>query len=107
MTDFMTDQYMENDYVNPNIAWVQEMVDKSKWLPVKSMHDWCYTIWSDNDFPTFSVTLQDGTIVEVHDIHPQPEMHLQFVKEIVLPFIKEQFTDYSCPEFKEHHYGSN
>lgn len=107
MTDFMTDQYMESDYVNPNIAWVQEMVDKSKWLPVKSMHDWCYTIWSDSDFPTFSVTLQDGTTVEVHDTHPQPEMHLQFVKEIVLPFIKEQFTDYSCPEFKEHHYGSN
>jgi hypothetical protein len=104
MTDFMTDQYMEREYTNPNLVWLQELIDKNKWLPVKSMHEWCYNYWIEDDFPLLDITLNDGEQIKVRDYHPQPEMNKRFVREIILPFIKTNFTDYHCPEFKEYVY---
>jgi len=102
MTDFMTDQYLERDYVNPNLVWLQDLIDKSKWLPVKSMHEWCYKYWTDDDFRLMNITLNDGKQIEVRDFHPNEIMNVRFAKDIVLPFIKENFIDYYCPEFKEY-----
>lgn len=104
MTDFMTDQYMERDNVNPNIVWLQQLVDKSKWLPVKSMHEWCYEYWTDDDFALLNITLSDGKQIQIRDFHPNSDMNKKFVKEIVLPFIKENFINYYCPKFKEYVY---
>lgn len=101
MTDFMTDQYLERDYVNPNIIWLQQLIDKNKWLPVKSMHEWCYKYWTDDDFKLLHI-IHDGKQLAVRDFHPNEVMNVRFAKEIILPFIKETFTDYYCPEFKEY-----
>ena len=101
MTDFMADEISPNQSANPNITWLTKLVDNSKWLPIESMHTWCYNYWTDDDFPLLNITC-DGKTVEVRGFHPQPEMTSRFVKEIVLPFIKTNFTDYYCPEFKEY-----
>lgn len=99
MTDFMTDHYTEQDYVNPNITWLEKLVDKTNWLPVKSMHEWCYTIWSDEDFPILNITQPNGEVLEVRDYHPNAEMNKVFVKNIILPFLREHFPYYQHPEF--------
>jgi hypothetical protein len=106
MTDFMRDNYYDNtaNGPNPNIDWLVEQVDKTKWLPVNNMHDWCCQYWSDDHFPILDVTLNDGQQIKVRDFHPQPEMHKKFVREIILPFIKTNFSDYYCPEFREYVY---
>lgn len=104
MTNFMGDNYIDHpDYrLNPNISWLEEQIDRSCWLPVDSMHTWTYNYWNDDDYPIITATLENGDIITMPDFHPQPEMHKRFVKEIVLPFIKEKFSDYYCPNFKEY-----
>ena len=106
MTDFMTDGFSLRQQSNPNITWLNNLVDKTKWLPVESMHTWCYKHWTDDHFPILDVTLNDGQQIQVRDYHPQSYMHTQFVKEIVLPFIKTQFADYHCPQFIEYVYDN-
>lgn len=102
MTDFMSDRHSELTLVNPNIAWLEKLVDKTKWLPVKSMHDWCCTIWSDEDFPILNITQPNGEVVRSIDYHPVPEMSKLFVKDIILPYLQEKFPNYQHPEFKEY-----
>jgi hypothetical protein len=106
MTDFMTDDISLHLSSNPNITWLKNLVDKTRWLPVESMHTWCCERWTDDHFPVLDVTLVDGQNIQVKDIHPQSYMHIQFVKEIVLPFIETQFTEYCCPDFKEYIYDN-
>jgi len=102
MTDYMIDMLDSEDESNPNVTWLNEMIDRTNWLPVKGMYEWCRLYWGEKDFPIIDVTQPDGTILEVQDFHPQPQMHVRFVKEIVLKYIKTRFTDYYCPEFKEY-----
>lgn len=104
MTRFMRDNYLDhpNYQLNPNIEWLEEQVDYSYWLPVQSMHDWTFNYWTENDYPMLHIKLHDGQVVDVRDFHPKVEMHKKFVEEIVLPFIKEKFNDYQCPNFKEY-----
>jgi hypothetical protein len=104
MTDFMKDNISLDQPTNPNITWLNNLVDKTRWLPVESMHTWCCERWTDDHFSSFNVTLDDGQEIQVNDIHPQSYMHKQFVKEIVLPFINTQFSEYYCPEFREYVY---
>jgi len=91
---------------NPNITWLNKLVDKTRWLPVESMHTWCCELWHDDHFSTFNVTLVDGQNIQVKDTHPRSYMHTQFVKEIILPFIKTQFAEYYCPKFIEYVYDN-
>ena len=87
---------------NPNVKWMHDLIDWSNWLPVDSMHEWCYTHWSDADFPLIDVQVKEtGAIIKWPDTHPTRIMHEQFAKEIILPHIKNKFPDYFCPEFKE------
>ena len=106
MTDFMTDDISLHQKSNPNITWLNNLVDKTRWLPIESMHTWCYKHWTDDHFPILDITLNDGQQIQFRDIHPQSYMHIQFVKEIVLPFIKTQFVNYYCPEFVEYVNGN-
>lgn len=105
MTAFTDEVFNNHDnfHDNPNITWMKDLIDWSHWLPVKSMHEWCYQHWTINDFPTHR--FQDKTTGEWRewpDNHPTEIMHKRFVKDVVLPFINERFPDYHCPEFKEY-----
>lgn len=108
MTGFMTEEktehlgpeFFEKIHLNPNITWLKNLVDKTRWLPVNSMHDWCLAHFTDDQFPIITVTLIDGTVAEIRDNHPTAEMHKKFVREVVLPFIKQRLPEYYCPEFK-------
>ena len=86
---------------NPNLTWLVEQVDQEKFLPVSSIHSWTKKYWTDTDFPAITVELSDGTVVKVPDTHPTRDMHVRFVKEVILPYIKETMPEYNCPEFKE------
>ena len=86
---------------NPNIAWMKKLIDWSQWLPVKSMHDWCYTYWTDDDFDKITFQQPQGDWMTWPDNHPKDFMHKRFVKEVVLPHIKKSFPDYYCPGLVE------
>lgn len=106
MTKFMDEtiqgENADADILNPNVVWLEEQVNYKNWLPISSMHKWTYNFWTDEDYPIQNVRLHDGRELEIRDFHPRPDMHKRFVKDIVLPFIKERFADYYCPEFREH-----
>lgn len=104
MTAF-TDEVFLYDKINhnSNIEWMKKLVDWSKWLPVSSMHKWCYNYWDDTAFDTFRAQVKEtGEWIDWIDNHPKKEMHKRFTKEIILPHIKSSFNDYFCPEFKEY-----
>jgi hypothetical protein len=108
MTDFMNEEFseridwefFEKIHLNPNITWLKNLVDKTGWLPVNSMHEWCKAHFTADKFPINNVVLENGIAVEVVDSHPPAEMHKKFVMDVILPFIKEKFPEYHCPEFK-------
>lgn len=94
-----------NNYIhtNPNLLWMKNLVDWSHWLPVKSMHDWCYKYWTDDDFGTMTFQrIEDGVWITWPDNHPTEIMHKRFVEEIVLPHIETSFPNYFCPDFVEY-----
>jgi hypothetical protein len=103
MTTFTSEVFKDTDfYKNPNVIWMRDLIDWSHWLPVGSMHEWCYTHWTDNDFPQIDVKIEEhGETIKWPDNHPTRIMHEYFTKEIILPHIKNRFGDYYCPEFKE------
>ena len=107
MTRFMKDNYLDRpDYKqNPNIEWLEEQVNYSAWLPIHSMHDWTFNHWTEDCYPVMKVDVPNIGIVEVRDSHPLPYMHGKFVEEIILPFIKNTFTEHVCPEFSEYNHN--
>lgn len=86
---------------NNNLTWLREQVDWKKFLPISSLHGWTKKYWNEEDFPTLTITLPSGEIIQVPDTHPTRDMHVRFVKEVVLPYIKENMPEYHCPEFKD------
>lgn len=103
MTRYMRDNYLDHpEYKsNPNIEWLEEQVNYSSWLPIQTMNDWTLSHWTIDDYPMLNITLPHGQVVTTRDWHPSYDMHKKFVKDVILPFIKEKFSDYHCPEFKE------
>lgn len=99
-----TDKVFKNEEFqnNPNVQWMKTLVDWTQWLPVDSMHEWCYTHWTAKDFPTIDIqNSTTGKLVKQIDNHPTDFMHKRFTKEIILPHIKNSFPDYFCPEFED------
>lgn len=102
MTTFMDEVFSGYYHDNPNITWMRKLIDWSNWLPVSSMHKWCYKYWNDADFVQWPYQVKEtGEWHTVVDSHPTQVMHKRFVEEIILPHIKKNFPNYYCPEFKE------
>lgn len=98
-----TDEVFERYNDDPNVVWMKEQIDWSNWLPIKSMHNWCYKYWTDDDFPTLEFqNPETGKVYSFKDNHPNRDMHIRFTKEVILEHIKEKFSNYECPEFREH-----
>ncbi len=104
MVPYTAEVFKETEfYANPNVKWMKDLIDWASWLPVGSMHEWCYNYWTDDDFPKLDVQIDEtGEWIKWPDNHPTRIMHERFTKEIILPHIKNRFPDYYCPEFKEH-----
>ena len=103
MSPFTSEVFKDSNFHNnPNVKWMRDLIDWAQWLPVGSMHEWCYTHWTDDDFPQLDVKIKETEeTIKWPDNHPTRIMHERFTKEIILPHIKNRFVDYYCPEFKE------
>jgi len=84
---FMT-TYMDifNDLellIHPEIEYLYQLIDFSKFLPVKGCHEWVKEHYSNEG--GFNAPDNDGYI----GIHPTSFGHEKFVEEVILPYIKE------------------
>jgi len=97
-----TDQVLDRHGNNPNISWLKDQVDWDQWLPVKSMHSWCYNYWTDDAFADIEVlNPENGKTFLFKDNHPTRDMHVKFTQEVILSFINNKFPNYVPPVFKE------
>ena len=62
---------------HPELLYLYNMIDHSKFLPVEGIYEWCRD-FSGLEFPTKG------------DLHPSSEHHGLFTQEVIIPFLKEK-----------------
>ena len=81
---FMTSAFGElfpEDVSNPNILHLYEMIDHSKFLPVKNCLDWVINSGVPND------PADDGKPFNFR--HPTDDQHRAFAQKVIYPYIKQ------------------
>lgn len=82
-----SDQNIVRDYLKENIEikYLYDQIDFSKYLPVSSEFRWCYDnskfthLWPENWRDQIS-------------LHPKPEMHKEFVDQVIMPWLQEKYA---------------
>ena len=64
--------------INPEINYLYDQIDRDYFLPVKHLQDWVTTVSSHEH-------------ARDHDPHPSTEQHIDFVQQVILPFILEKY----------------
>lgn len=72
------------DYLvsHPEVKYLYEMIDFSKFLPVNGCHEWVNDNYSEEGFNSPDKYGNRG-------IHPTKFGHIKFAQEVVVPYIKE------------------
>ena len=81
MTTYLDIFHKENDDVtsNKDVSYLYEMVDFSKFLPVKGQYEWV-----NKHYPEFG--LPDNG-----DHHPTEYGHKKFTEEVIIPYVESNF----------------
>lgn len=66
------------DVYHPDIKYLYDMIDKDYWLPIKHLGDWATNV-SKFDYR------------DPNDPHPSTEQHIDFTKQIILPFLEKKY----------------
>ena len=77
MSTYTSEVFPEGNLYHPELKYLYNMIDRSKFLPVEGVYEWCRD-YSDLEFP-----VKD-------DKHPSTEQHSLFNEQVIIPFLKEQ-----------------
>lgn len=66
------------DVHHPDVKYLYDMIDKDYWLPIKHLGDWVRNV-SKFDYR------------DPKDPHPSTEQHIDFTKQIILPFLEKKY----------------
>lgn len=66
----------------PNTEYLTSMIDFTKFLPIKSVMEWCFY---ESGFPVSEF----DRLNDIGNIHPTFEQSIKLANEIILPFIKQ------------------
>ena len=71
MTTYLDTKLFEDR--NPDIKWLADQVDRSKFLPVTGCYEWC----------------RDNTNIKFdpNDKHPSTEQHRLFTEQVIMPYL--------------------
>lgn len=97
MTTFTGKVFLPEDDLNPDITWIKDCIDWTKFLPVDGCLDWCYyntdLPFNGDDVKPQTVPNQDhvqGEWGPYSGDHPSPEQHELFSQQVILPFLKDK-----------------
>ena len=77
MGTYTNEVFPEYRIRHPEVKYLYDMIDRSKFLPVEGVYEWCRD-YSKLDFPV------------PDDPHPSSEQHGLFTQEVIVPFLKEK-----------------
>lgn len=78
--DIFKDESTNN---HPDVKYLYDMIDFSKFLPVNGCFEWV----KENYPKEFRVVDENGNIL---DFHPTEKGHEKFTDEVIIPYLKEK-----------------
>lgn len=77
MSTYTSEVFPKEHLDHPEIRYLYDMIDQTKFLPVDGIHEWCRD-YSGLEFPLKG------------DNHPSGEQHNLFTKKVIIPFLKDK-----------------